>query len=172
MRYDLAVDRVPADPFSLRRATAADAAAIGAVFDAAVRAGWTFLGEAASRPMFAAEDWDRLVLQFQPPNALVVAVDARRRIIGYAAVRVDEGELFLLFVDPDHSGRGVGRALLNAAHDALKAAGRTTVFLFTEERNSRARAVYTAAGYRADGTVRESKVHGVPIRELRLVRPL
>ena len=37
----------------VRRATADDAQAIGAVFDAAVRAGWTYLGELAQKPMFA-----------------------------------------------------------------------------------------------------------------------
>ncbi len=36
----------------------------------------------------------------------------------------------------------------------------------------RARAVYAAAGYRPDGTVRESDSGGAPLRELRLVKPL
>jgi hypothetical protein len=46
----------------VRPATADDAQAIGAVFDAAVRAGWTYLGEeAVATPMFAPTDWDRLV---------------------------------------------------------------------------------------------------------------
>ncbi len=37
----------------VRRAAMDDAQAIGAVFDAAVRAGWTYLGELAQKPMFA-----------------------------------------------------------------------------------------------------------------------
>ena len=45
--------------YSLRRAVADDAQAIGAVFDAAVRGSWTFLGEIAQQPMFSAQDWDR-----------------------------------------------------------------------------------------------------------------
>jgi hypothetical protein len=32
--------------------------------------------------------------------------------------------------------------------------------------------VYAAAGYRPDGTVRESELHGVGLRELRLVTML
>jgi GNAT superfamily N-acetyltransferase len=78
--------------------------------------------------------------------------------------------MFLLFVDPVHAGRGVGRAMLDAAHDVLRDAGRTEAFLFTEERNTRARAVYAAAGYRPDGMVRESDPGGVSLRELRLVK--
>jgi hypothetical protein len=33
---------------------------IGAVFDAAVREGWGYLGELASQPMFSAAEWDRI----------------------------------------------------------------------------------------------------------------
>jgi GNAT superfamily N-acetyltransferase len=157
---------------TLRRAVADDAQAVGAVFDAAVRAGWTFLGELAERPMFSAADWDELVVKHAPPNALLVAADAAHGVVGFAAVHAEEGEMFLLFVDPAHAGRGVGRMLLNAAHDVLRAAGHTEAFLFTEERNTRSRAVYAAAGYLPDGTVRESDFKGAVLRELRLVKPL
>ena len=149
---------------------AADAAAIGAVFDAAVRDGWTFLGERAQRPMFSAQDWDKTVADHAPPRALIVATDAADRVVGFTAVHPEEGEMFLLFVDPARAGQGVGRLLLDAAHDALRAAGCTEVFLLTEERNARARAVYAAAGYRPDGTVRESDFDGAPLREVRLVK--
>jgi ribosomal protein S18 acetylase RimI-like enzyme len=165
-----AAEPAPAREFTLRRAVAEDAPAIGAVFDAAVRDGWTFLGELAQRPMFSAQDWDQLVADHAPPNALLVAADAAYGIIGYTAVDTEKGEMFLLFVDPAHAGRGVGRALLNAAHDVLRAAGHTEVFLYTEERNTRARAVYAAAGYCPDGTARTSELHGVLLRELRLVK--
>ena len=157
---------------TLRRAVADDAQAIGAVFDAAVRAGWTFLGELAQRPMFAPPEWDKLVADHAPPKALLVATDGAHGIVGFTAVHPREGEMFLLFVDPAHAGRGIGRALLDAAHDVLRSAGRTEAFLFTEERNARALAVYAAAGYRPDGTVRESDFHGAPLRELRLVKAL
>jgi ribosomal protein S18 acetylase RimI-like enzyme len=63
-------------------------------------------------------------------------------------------EMFLLFVDPAFAGRGIGRALLAAAHDILRAAGQTEAFLYTDERNVRARSVYAAAGYLPDGSVR------------------
>jgi ribosomal protein S18 acetylase RimI-like enzyme len=156
----------------LRRAVPGDAQAIGAVFDASVRVGWAFLGEAAQRPMFEPHQWDELVAYMAPPNVLLVATDPAGTIVGYSAVRVPEGEMFLLFVHPAHGGKGVGRALLEAAHDELRSAGCTEVFLFTEERNARARAVYEAAGYRLDGTVRDSEVNGTPTREVRMVRAL
>ena len=157
---------------SLRRAVPADAEAIGRVFDAAVRVGWSYLGELAQVPMFPPEEWDEVVASHAPPNVLLVAVDQTGRVAGFTAVHPDDGEMFLLFVDPAFAGHGTGRTLLAAAHDALRAAGCPEAYLYTHERNERALAVYAAAGYRTTGSVRESDFRGVPIRELRLVKQL
>jgi ribosomal protein S18 acetylase RimI-like enzyme len=155
---------------TIRRAEATDAQAIGAVFDAAVREGWKYMGELAARPMFPPEEWDAEVAKHAPPNAMLVAINEAARLIGFTAVHPTEGEMFLLFVHPDHAGRGVGRALLEAAHEVLRSAGCREAFLYTHEQNERAIAVYEAAGYRRDGTVRESEFRGVHQREPRLVK--
>ena len=107
---------------TLRPAVSADAAAIGAVFDAAVRAGWTYLGELIAEPMFTPQDWDQLVADHMPPNVLLVAADETDGIVGYAAVHPADGEMFLLFVHPSYASRGIGRTLLAAAHDPEAAA--------------------------------------------------
>jgi ribosomal protein S18 acetylase RimI-like enzyme len=156
----------------LRRAVPGDAPAIGAVFDAAVLAGWTYLGELASEPMFTSEDWQQLVANHEPPNVLLVAVDETAGVVGYAAVHPEDGEMFLLFVHPASAGRGVGRMLLAAADEALRAAGCLEAFLFVHEENERALAVYAAAGYRPDGSDRVSAFRGTRLRELRLVKKL
>jgi ribosomal protein S18 acetylase RimI-like enzyme len=161
-----------AETLTIRPATAADAQAIGAVFDAAVQAGWSYLGELARTPMFEPEEWDREVADHAPPNVLLVAADAAGAVRGFVAAHPADGELFLLFVHPAAAGRGVGRRLLDAAHDALRAAGCREAFLYTHEQNERALGVYRAAGYRPDGTVRESDFRGTAIREPRLVKPL
>jgi ribosomal protein S18 acetylase RimI-like enzyme len=157
---------------TLRRAVREDAPAIGAVFDAAIRAGWTYLGDLIAEPMFTPRDWDQLVADHRPPNVLVVAVDETQGVVGYAAVHPEDGEMFLLFVHPGCAGRGIGRTLLAAAHDALRTAGCPEAFLFVHEQNERALAVYTAAGYRPDGSDRVSDFRGTRVRELRLVRHL
>ena len=165
-------DAPESGPVTLRAAVPADAAAIGAVFDAAVRAGWSYLGDLVAEPMFTAQDWDRLVADHTPPNVLLVAVDEANGVVGFTAVHPEDGEMFLLVVHPAHARRGIGRTLLAAAHDALRAAGCREAFLFVHEQNERARAVYTAAGYRTDGSVRESDFRGARLRELRLVKHL
>jgi ribosomal protein S18 acetylase RimI-like enzyme len=157
---------------TLRPAVREDASAIGAVFDAAVRAGWTYLGDLVAEPMFTSQDWEQLVADHQPPNVLLIAVDETDSVVGYAAVHPGDGEMFLLFVHPACAGRGIGRALLTAAHGALRAAGCPEAFLFVHERNERAVAVYTAAGYRPDGSDRVSDFRGTRVRELRLVKQL
>lgn len=106
-----------------RNAVHQDAPAIGAVFDAAVRAGWSYLGNLAAEPMFSPDGWDQLVADHLPPNVLLVAVDQTEGVVGYTAVHPDDGEMFLLFVHPAQAGRGIGRTLLAAAHDKLRAAG-------------------------------------------------
>jgi ribosomal protein S18 acetylase RimI-like enzyme len=157
---------------TLRRAVAGDAPAIGAVFDAAVRAGWTYLGDLVAEPMFTSQDWHQLVSDHMPPNVLLVAADDTEAIVGYTAAHPGDGELFLLFVHPAHAGRGIGRMLLGAAHDALRAAGCQEAFLFVHEQNQRALAVYAGAGYRPDGSDRVSDFRGTRVRELRLVKQL
>jgi hypothetical protein len=95
---------------NLRRATARDARAIGEVFDASVRVGWRYLGELVRELLFSADDWDKLVVDHAPPNVLLVSTDDADRVVGYTAVHPEEGEMFLLFVDPEHAGRGIGGA--------------------------------------------------------------
>jgi len=162
--------RTPTPRITLRAAVREDAPAIGAVFDAAVRAGWTYLGDLVAEPMFTSRDWDQLVVDHLPPNVLLVAVDETEGVVGYTAVHPDDGEMFLLFVHPAYAGHGIGRTLLAAAHDALRAAGCPEAFLFVHEQNERALAVYTAAGYRPDGSDRVSDFRGTRVRELRLVK--
>lgn len=55
-----------------------------------------------------------------------------------------------LFVDPDHWRRGIARALLDAADDAMRAAGYDRAQLWTLE-GSPAEQLYVALGWRRDG---------------------
>jgi ribosomal protein S18 acetylase RimI-like enzyme len=157
---------------SIRRAVAGDAQKIGTVFDAAVREGRTYLGALARKPMFPPDEWDKLVIEHAPANELLVDIEEPGIVVGFTAVHMRQGEMFFLFVHPEHAGAGVGRALLDAAHEALRAAGCREVFLYTHKENERAIAVYEAAGYRRDGSVRESDFRGVHLREPRLVKTL
>ena len=157
---------------SIRPDTANDAQKIGRVFDAAVHEAWTYLGALAREPMFPPDEWDKLVVDHAPPNVLLVAIADEDEVVGFTAAHPETGEMFLLFVHPAYAGRGIGRQLLDRAHDIMRAAGCREAFLYTHEQNTRALAVYEAAGYRRDGSVRESDFRGVHLREPRLVKAL
>lgn len=155
----------------LRRARPADAHALAAVFDAAVRDAWTYLGAVVQQPLFTADHWNQLVADHAAPKALLLA-ETDDGVLGFAAVHPEDGELFLLFVHPDHAGRGFGGRLLDAAHAEIRAGGRRQAYLYTHELNARAIAVYRRAGYRPDGTDRTTEFRGIPLRELRLTKDL
>lgn len=72
--------------------------------------------------------------------------------------------MFLLFVDPAHAGRGIGRTLLDASHEVLREAGCREAYSIRLRENEHALAMYAAAGYRPDGSDSESDFRGTPIR--------
>jgi ribosomal protein S18 acetylase RimI-like enzyme len=149
----------------IRDAVEDDLPALAAVLVAAGRAAWGHIGP-VERLESAPSDWaPRLAAA---DTALVF--EEAGEVVGFAFT--GGCELQFLHVHPSAWGKGVGRALLAAAEDALRAAGCAEATLYTEERNHRAVRVYAAAGWVADGAVRERDWLGSQIREPRLRKRL
>lgn len=72
---------------------------------------------------------------------------------GMAICRVvaDEAELLTIAVRPAHRGSGIGRALLAAVLDHVRAAGARSLFLEVAADNPAARGLYRQAGFRDVG---------------------
>ena len=70
-------------------------------------------------------------------------------VIGFHWTKVDEGmgEVYVLAVDPDHHGTGLGAALLRRGLDHLADVGVNAVELYVEEANAGALDLYTSAGF-------------------------
>ncbi len=68
--------------------------------------------------------------------------------IDYMSLRGPAGVLYDIVVDPAHRGQGVGRMLLDATLEALKAKGAPRVVLSTAERNETAQRLFARAGFR------------------------
>jgi ribosomal protein S18 acetylase RimI-like enzyme len=80
---------------------------------------------------------------------ILVAVDGRDRITGSVMVGHDghRGWLYYLASDPAHRGEGIGRRLIEAAQDYLRAAGIKKVQLMIRETNERVRGFYEHLGF-------------------------
>jgi len=102
-----------------------------------------------------------------PP--LVAEVDGE--IVGYVAVGTSSegdggGELFAIYVHPDHWRTGVGRRLIQAGEERLRTLGHAEAILWVLEDNPRARRFYEAAGWSTDGTTRPIELLGVTVPEI------
>jgi GNAT superfamily N-acetyltransferase len=148
---------------SLRAATEDDLPAMAALQLASAREAFAHIGPVERMEPI---DWTRWL---ESAETRLVALDGDE-VVGFAFTGGCELQLF--YTHPRVWGRGFGRVLLEAAEEALRAAGCSEAFVHTEERNHRPLRVYRAAGWREDGTARERDWLGVPIREPRLVKRL
>lgn len=77
------------------------------------------------------------------------------------------GEVYAIYLDSIHWGRGYGRALFHAATESLRVAGFREAVLWVLQTNERARRFYEIAGWKADGqTKTEERGHAV-LRDVR-----
>ena len=152
----------PEPDWSIRPATDADGEQIAdALTEAGVEAWGGFLGEERIRK----------ANRGRRHPADLVAVDADG-VFGFVAWDSETGEITRLYTHPRGAGRGAGTALLDAAVDALRAAGVGQAWLNTEERNVGARRFYERRGWREEGSPRVREWHGTKLREPRYVKDL
>jgi GNAT superfamily N-acetyltransferase len=74
----------------------------------------------------------------------VVEVD--RTIVGFAIANAQDGNIWALFIDPEHEGRGHGRRLLDTMVAWLWSRGLRKLWLSTEP-GTRAQRFYSRAGW-------------------------
>jgi ribosomal protein S18 acetylase RimI-like enzyme len=96
--------------------------------------------------------------QLDEPNIVILVAERNGEVLGYTyagmegtdymALRGPAGVLYDIVVDPDHRRQGVGRMLLDAAVEALKARGAPRAVLSTAEKNEAAQRLFHRAGFR------------------------
>jgi GNAT superfamily N-acetyltransferase len=92
---------------------------------------------------------DDYVRALEPPSRTWV-IEADGAIVAFAAANAATGNVWALFVDPDHEGRGYGRLLHDAMVTWLSAQGVTRAWLTTAA-GTRAHHFYVAAGWTVAG---------------------
>nr|WP_281275490.1 mycothiol synthase [Saccharothrix australiensis] len=84
------------------------------------------------------------------PAGFLLAVDAEDRLLGFhwtKAHTAELGEVYVVGVDPDAQGGGLGKALTLAGLAHLRRTGSREVMLYVESDNAPALAVYTRLGF-------------------------
>jgi GNAT superfamily N-acetyltransferase len=115
-----------------------------------------------------AEQWRE-----RPP--LVAVADGV--VVGFVSVgasRDDDavGELFAIYVGPEHWGTGVGRELIAAGEERLRELGHANAILWVLEDNPRARRFYERADWHHDGATRSVEIFDLEVREVRYRKEL
>ena len=122
----------------------------------------------------------REAIEFSDPQILV-AVDADK-VIGFvgfdrsrdAGTKSTVGEIWALYISPEHWRQGAGLALWDGARDGLKDEGCTQVTLWVLVANERALQFYEqAAGFKREmASLRTTAFGSTKLEEIRLKRPI
>jgi GNAT superfamily N-acetyltransferase len=126
-------------------------------------------------------DWWIARLARIPPRWAVLVAEDEGRLTGFVTIghcddddrRIPEaGELYAMYVDPDHWGVGFGRDLLLGAEDRFRAAAYTDASLWVLQDNQRARRFYEMGGWRGDGLEKRMIIGSDAVSAVRYLRDL
>ena len=168
---------------TVRPATADDAAAIATVRTRGWQSGYAGIMPAAVLDALRPEVSPSLAHRLTNPRPDSPCLVAERdgAVVGFVTAgpyRIEQhpdvldpslgGEIYAIYVDPDHWRSGAGAALLPAAVDRLHAAGLAPVRLWVLTDNARARRFYESYGFAPDGAHEPFTVSdGTRVDELR-----
>jgi ribosomal protein S18 acetylase RimI-like enzyme len=145
---------------SIRRATPADMAAVGRLGALLVRLHHDLDLERfiPATPRTEKSYGSFLGTQLEDPDIIILVAEQDGAVIGYTyagvegtdymSLRGPAGVLHDIVIDPNHREHGVGRMLLDATLEALKARGAKQVVLSTAENNEPAQRLFTRTGFR------------------------
>jgi ribosomal protein S18 acetylase RimI-like enzyme len=166
--------------YEVRPATMRDAKAIAEVHAAAARAAYTgILPEDQLRalaPSTREAKW-REAIEFSEPQVQVAVLG--EEVVGFvgydrsrdAKTPSTTGEIWAIYVKPEHWGKGVGVALWDAAREGLEEEGCTLVTVWVPLRNDRAMRFHELAGFKREmKTAKTTSIGDIKIEEIRLKR--
>lgn len=123
--------------------------------------------------------WQRVIGEREARRQHQLVAIGHGQVVGFAAFGRHEhgddpsvGELYAIYLDPDHWGHGIGRALMDASVEGLRHDGYSSAILWVLETNERAKRFYEIAGWRPDGGKKSEERGDVELREVRYRRGL
>ena len=167
--------------YQVRHAETGDASQVAEVHAASSHAAYQGLVQGApkSLPVEQRRAFWRDAIEYGEP-LVQVALDAGRVVgfVGYDRSRDPKskpttGEIWALYVEPSHWGRGAGLALWDAAREGLLEEGCTEVTLWVPLCNERALRFLELAGFKRElSSAKTATLGGVKLEEIRLRRSL
>ena len=159
----------------VRPATMRDAKAVAEVHALAAKAAYEgILPEEELRLLAPAS---REAIEFSEPQVQVATLDGE--IVGFVGFDRSRdpktpsttGEIWAIYVKPEHWGKGIGVALWDAAREGLEEEGCTTVTVWVPIRNDRAMRFHELAGFKREmKTAKTTALGTVRVEEIRLKR--
>jgi len=122
--------------------------------------------------------WRQAIEFAEPQVQVAVQGDTVVGFIGYDRSRDPKtpsttGEIWAVYVHPDHWDKGVGVALWDAAREGLEEEGCTVATIWVPLRNERALRFFELAGFKREmKTAKTTALGTVKIEEIRLRREL
>ena len=148
----------------IRRAEPLDAEGIAQVLVAAWRSAYRGIPADGALDRLSVDDSERRWRErIAKPWGHIFVAEQEDRIVGFAACgssqdedidRERVGEIYVIYVHPEHWRQGVGTALLAKSVDRLRRDGFEEALLWVLRGNQQAMAFYEGAGFEADGASR------------------
>lgn len=167
-------------PYEVCPAEMRDAKAIAEIHAAAARAAYSGLVPDdqldALAPTTREAKWRQAIEFAEPQVQVAVQGDEVVGFVGFDRSRdpktpATTGEIWALYVKPEHWGKGVGVALWDGARDGLEEEGCTIVTIWVPLRNERALRFIELAGFKREmKTAKTTSLGNVKIEEIRLRR--
>jgi GNAT superfamily N-acetyltransferase len=125
--------------------------------------------------------WERILGEAEWPRVGTFVAEYGGDVVGFASIcptRDDDeqpasaGELAAIYLLPEGWGKGLGRELMASVLSALSEAGFDEATLWVLERTAGRDGFYEAAGWHADGAVKQDARRGFVLNEVRYRRAL
>ncbi|MDM0046246.1 GNAT family N-acetyltransferase [Variovorax dokdonensis] len=166
--------------YQVRPATLRDAKAVAEVHAIALKAAYAGILPddqlSALAPASRESKW-REAIEYAEPQVHVAMLDGE--VVGFVGfdrsrdpkTPATAGEIWAIYIKPEHWGKGVGVALWDAAREGLDEEGCTTVTIWVPLRNDRAMRFMELAGFKREmKTAGTTAVGTARIEQIRLKR--
>ena len=120
---------------------------------------------------------EKMIEENRKKNVHNFVIEEDKLIVGILAVGENTdndlpsnvGQLYVIYIHPDHEGKGFGSMLMNKAIEILKEDGYTKATLWVLDTNSKARSWYEHKGWKIEGKTKVDKRDGFNLNEVRYI---